>query len=413
MSICNDVSTEYIQHVRSYMEDKTNSLPDPELLRILIKHDKQYLIDYCEKIHNILVCYIEEHRRDEAVLLIQAGVGLEDHVSLLHYAADWGDCPVFELLLDTELDIDTCDEFGSAPIHIACKNGHRDIVRLLIRKNCDLNISDDESLSTPLHIASEMCHSDIVKILLDSGAEVDMVDMKNRTPLYIASKKGHDDTVRILLDSGADMEIAKNNLKTPLLISFENGHDNVVELLVRAGAKRDTIDGSILNLAARNGRTEIAHLLLELGMDASGSDDFGYTPLDHACESGYEDIVILLLEKKARHKTDLVNVAVGNDSISMLKILLESGLDPNIADMEGRTALHHASRAGYENIVRLLLQFDVLVDTVDNYGYTPLNLAALKGHENVMQMLREAGSCTVVEIKYGTMYPHRICGRGD
>nr|XP_032832083.1 caskin-1-like [Petromyzon marinus] len=58
---------------------------------------------------------------------------------------------------------------GNSPIHLAAKNGHADITRMLILEGVDLN--SQTNIGTPLHEAALHGKLDIVKLLLQSGAE--------------------------------------------------------------------------------------------------------------------------------------------------------------------------------------------------------------------------------------------------
>ena len=59
-----------------------------------------------------------------------------------------------------------------------------------------------------------------------------------------------------------------NTSKSPLHLSAKSGHDDIVSLLLQHGAHVDEVraEGTALHLAALYGKTEVARLLLKVGL---------------------------------------------------------------------------------------------------------------------------------------------------
>ncbi|WP_245970143.1 ankyrin repeat domain-containing protein [Wolbachia endosymbiont of Bemisia tabaci] len=60
------------------------------------------------------------------------------------------------------------------------------------------------------------------------------------------------------------------------------------------------------------------------------------------------------------------------------------------------TLLHFAAKSGYENIVIALIEHGAYVDAWDNYRSTPLHFAAESDNENIVRTLIEHGACVNV-----------------
>ena len=73
----------------------------------------------------------------------------------------------------------------------------------------------------------------------------------------------------------------------------------------------------------------------------------------------------------------LRNAAYAGD-VAQVGRLLQEGVDPNVADEYGRTALSHASRRGHATIIDTLLAAGAWVDPHEDYDVheTPLMAAA-------------------------------------
>jgi ankyrin repeat protein len=73
---------------------------------------------------------------------------------------------------------------------------------------------------------------------------------------------------------------------------------------------------------------------------------------------------------------------------------MAEGVDLNVADQWGRTALSFAAGAGHQDIVQLLIEGGAWVDPHEDYDTyeTPLVAAAENGHLTIVQTLIRAGA---------------------
>ena len=124
---------------------------------------------------------------------------------------------IVKLLIDNGADINKMDEFEGTPLHIASKNGNKELVELFISKGANIDVELDLFRSTPLHYAASYGQKEIVKLLINYGAEITKKDFEDDTPLHLAVKYGSKEIVEYLLSKGADLEDKNKYGKTPLL----------------------------------------------------------------------------------------------------------------------------------------------------------------------------------------------------
>ncbi|KAK2534950.1 hypothetical protein Q9233_003862 [Columba guinea] len=94
------------------------------------------------------------------------------------------------------------------PLHLACANGHADVVRFLAGKQCQLN-PHGMFEKTPLMLAVEHEHKDCVTALLEHGADPDHRGAGGNTALHMAAIMPSKAMVELLLEHNAQIE-AKN-----------------------------------------------------------------------------------------------------------------------------------------------------------------------------------------------------------
>ena len=143
-----------------------------------------------------------------------------------------------------------------------------------------------------------------------------------------------------------------------------------------------------LSLACLHGHESVVKLLLEQGVDPNLPR--GQLPLVMACRSGHVKIVELLLDSEADiNKTPMFEI---DDSDARA---VDSDWMPNTRYRYGPNALMTACFYGHIDLVRLLLQRGanagaILEFNEDEYqGMTPLTFASKAGHWDIVKLLIE------------------------
>lgn len=105
--------------------------------------------------------------------------------------------------------------FKSTFLHIACKKGDVDSIRLLVNNGANLNCVDLVG-NTPLHHAVIDNNLEIAQLLLDYSADVDFKDDSGQTALHMAALFGRLEFVKLLIQYGANVNITTETGTTPI-----------------------------------------------------------------------------------------------------------------------------------------------------------------------------------------------------
>ncbi|MDQ5807271.1 MAG: ankyrin repeat domain-containing protein [Actinomycetota bacterium] len=140
-----------------------------------------------------------------------------------------------------------------------------------------------------------------------------------------------------LIDRGANVNTKDETQQSAYLIATSEVGDDprLLELTLDNDAKvndKDRFDGTGLIRAAERGHARIVRRLLQTDIEEDHVNRLGWTALHEA---------IVLGEGGRRHT-------------ATVEVLVAGGVDVNVPDGDGVTALAHAEERGYEEIARIL-----------------------------------------------------------
>ncbi|ETS77277.1 hypothetical protein PFICI_11151 [Pestalotiopsis fici W106-1] len=364
-------------------------------------------------------------------------------MTALSCAAEAGSMELVNSLLERGANV-TADIVGrgdgEGPVVKAAKNGHIDVVELLLSRGVNADLASDspalewvaKGLDYMYDRATEARSYDMVRLLVSHGARVDNsrgfkllaeasakghldivklmvekganVERDNEfvafTPLSSAAKFGHLDIVKFLVEKGADPNCHDYAFHTPLFLAAEHGHFRIVKFLVEKGADPNGHKhgyGTPLSSAARSGHLEIIEFLIRKGADPNHSSAYG-SALSFASQSGHLDVVKLLIEEGANpdasnnHDQTPFSLAAKYGHLEVVKFLAGLGASSDRPDKSGQTPLSLAAEYGHLEVVKFVAGLGASSDRPDNSGMTPLSLAVKSGRFEVVEFLAENGA---------------------
>ncbi|KAM0483609.1 hypothetical protein ACHAPX_002101 [Trichoderma viride] len=233
------------------------------------------------------------------------------------------------------------------------------------------------------------------KKALQYGAQPNAVEMGRDCPLRYAVAQGRLPIVRLLLDHGA-------TIRDPMILGTAafRGFDEIAELLLDHGASPNVRceDKTPLQYAAQKGNESTFTLLLQRGTDIFAHDATGLSTLFYAVDGGCIGILAKLLDLGFGKYQSLGDSGVAQvhaarlGRLDAVKLFNKRGVDVNLADRIGRTALYWAAVKDYFEMVQYLLKQGASLETRDDWGDTPALHAAIKGNTCIVEILLDHGA---------------------
>lgn len=171
----------------------------------------------------------------------------------LHEACSVGDLALVQMILEkndnsTEC-VNTMDERGNYPLHLACLQGNQEVITFLLKAQANLLLVDTNGQQA-IHYAF-MQYNDInntvqieknkntlllLQLLKIFHVSLDVIDKKGAGLLHYAVKYDQSVSLRWLIEQGLDVNAADGECNTPLHCAIVRGELLAMQLLLNKGA---------------------------------------------------------------------------------------------------------------------------------------------------------------------------------
>jgi ankyrin repeat protein len=258
-----------------------------------------------------------------------------------------------------------------------------------------LRVKDGGGLTAMVLAARQDC-LDCAQALVEAGADVNQVTRYGWSPLLTATQNRHYRLAAYLLDHGANPNLANNGGWTPLYLATDNrniesgdypvrtpdmDHMDYIKLLIEKGAN---VNARVCGSGSRPDKCTGDSTETRTNFTMQWLFEEGATPFLRAAQSGDVPLMKLLLEHGANpkiytaHDVTPLAAAAGigwvegvtfdwspEQSLEAVKLCLDLGIDPNVADDEGRTSLHGAAHKGRTDVIQLLVDHGANLEAHD------------------------------------------------
>ncbi|KAF8542347.1 ankyrin repeat-containing domain protein, partial [Trichophaea hybrida] len=297
-------------------------------------------------------------------------------------------------------------------LHLAAAKGYTDIIKLLLERGADIEVTSDEN-KTALYLAVEANLKNIVEQLLDHRADPTR-RKSGQNALHLAAAEGYTDIIKLLLERDADIEATSDENKTALYLAAYGEHAESISALIDGGAltdKRDQDGRTLLYWSyGYSDSADALKTLLAKGVNPNILDHDGHSDLYYTIERQNNNGVEALLEARADvnlrgpiQETPLCLALKSGQSDIARRLLNVDGIDIQASDICGQQAIHLAARNGDLDVLNILLKRRVSAHVSTKDGKSPLHFAAQSGNLGVFNLLLEQSASVAAITKKGKL----------
>lgn len=322
-------------------------------------------------------------------------------------------------------------QYGNAsPLHRAVMKGDRERVRRLIGDGVRVDATMKAGLfsntwgATSLHLAARKDRVEILEDLVKAGANIEAMDELGFTPLQAALQSEADRAAQALLRAGAKVRCqpqpgraayALDNCGQPLQGAVNTGSAATVLMLIERGAdpRIDIGQDAIAHVNSPDIVPKV-QMLLDRGLPINSTIRFGGAIHNAVMRNDVPAVTFLLdrgadieLRRPLDEYTPLI-VAVSAGSNDVVKLLIERKADTHAKTSWTSSLIFVAAFSGQRETLRLLLSMNLGIDIqagrIDDNA-TPLHFAYWNNDPEMIDMLIKAGARTDARTTDGRL-PH-------
>ncbi|KAJ3345152.1 hypothetical protein HDU83_004374 [Entophlyctis luteolus] len=394
-------------------------------------------------------------------------IGDYDGRTPLHIAVSESQYSAVETLLIHGANVLARDRFNHSPLFDATKNKNSSIVRLLRKSGAEFSEEEAVEVSVLASRAAFDDNINFVKLICETGIDLNRPGLDGRTAVHMAVSGKCVNVLKFFIETQEkDSKYVKINInvkdrygRTPLDDAKSLEWNEGVQLLETAiknsapqgtdysqfGAKEYLVP-TMLCYAARTGditmledvaaknpdlvstgdydlRTPLhiavcenqfkaVEVLLKYGASVHALDRFGHSPFFDAVKNCFVEVALLMIdaggnftEEELSEVMALASRAAFDGNVEIVRLICRSGVDLNVANTDGRTAVHMAGTQAVSGKRLNVLQFfvecskptvnghalsvvEINMNSRDRYGRTPLDDAMALGWDEGIECIQ-------------------------
>lgn len=247
------------------------------------------------------------------------------------------------------------------------KKNHLSLLEIIIERN--LHNNPDDKGYTLLHYAAREKNQCVVKRLIEAGVDIGVKDKDGNTVIDYVWQDKTCQLIKILLYAGIDPNSKSSGGSSLVHYTISMNANDLLQDLVAQGADLQLADEnchefniSLLDLAIQNNNIDMVKFLIDRRVDFNWIDSEGSNSL-------------------------MTAISQEDTSLEIVKLLLDAGVDIHYTFKDHHNVLHMAIFLNKIDVVKLLIKSGVNLRPHDR-GVGYLNITIFKGETDRKEMLK-------------------------
>lgn len=371
---------------------------------------------------------IKNHQYDKLIRIIKEDPNIdlnevdETNTYLIQYAILFRQKDILALLISRNCKLDILDSEGRNIFYIPIKFGYIEIVNILINfSNIVIGIPllemQDKYQNIPLHYAINFNRLDIVENMLNIRSNINFKDLDGNTALHLLVKKLKDDNSNILdllIRNNISINQVNNLGQNALHISTENNNINTCIFLLNNGINinTETLNDQLtpILIATIQNNFNLCSLYLKYDININCQDIYGNSVLMYSIINKTNQLIELYFDKIDVNLTNISgNIALNLyfmheysidrlDEYYFREILKKTKL--NIQNNEGKTCWHFlVENDVWDNYYKILKKKKNKIFIQDINGKTPYDILIEKYPDKKNKFIKLIAKSFYIHIK--------------
>eukprot|EP01156_Anaeramoeba_ignava_P006628 Anaeramoba_ignava/a349132_43.p1 GENE.a349132_43~~a349132_43.p1 ORF type:complete len:1353 (-),score=467.92 a349132_43:73-4131(-) len=415
-----------------------NFLEMNSISRPIDEQNVEYLRFLLEKNKMNAIKVVFSYEENKSILIRDGAIGnnqskeeaLFSHILFYSYSKEVS-TQILDLLISTGCNANSQNKEGQTILHLAVNEGNQEVFDFLVNnKRIGLDVRDSKGMTAFLQ-AIELGNLKFVEKLVEKGADINIKNNAGLSALHIAFHTQYKDSslresiFLYLFRKGVDVNSQDSKGNSLLLLAVETQSVSIIRLLLQSRVRtnvhvQNAAGENILHISLKQLNVEMMEYLLKLGVNINHKNIKKQTLLHLLIERYPFDESLPSLEFKNNEQESEEKFGIPPSELKtdfevfekFFWLFIKNGINLDLKDNNGNTALHAALIQRKYELFKLILQADPELELSNQNGKLAIHTAVLQKSISAVKALIQQGANVDAMMKKSKTVLHLACGIG-